>query len=554
MKKTIGIVAPTSGGTQVHINFILRLERHHRELTLKTLYELAQHGWQADKISRGFRDEEMGTAAGYYLSTILRQQGYQTVLITTYDDEALQQLAETDPFSICLSTTMILDNASLKTIVSRIRHYLPDTLLIAGGVYVWKSYYIYKAQQIVSRDQRDTSHTLFYSDSADMGIDVFVIAPHGKETLLWVLQEAERGSRADFTHIPNLAFPDKTGTCVFTRFQEEDVDYNTDYTRWDLLDKLPNRIPFRTSIGCPFRCRFCDFCRLYPKLFLRTTESLVAELQLLKRQLANQPATLYITDDNAFSNAQRVHDLCHTIMTAGIRGWQGFLRASSITPSNVSLVRQSGLFMALVGVESGDSEQLKRMNKAQSVEEIKQGIELLDQHGIVASMTFLVGFPGETAKSIENTIYFLKQLSLGKSGSTYHVYPLAITPLSELDGAALRARWHISGIGNTWSHATMTSEEAVTACYHIFKQVSSVPFHYLEESYFFNRQVFTETQRLRLYALRKKLTVQLLERTAWHPIAATLAEISRTMGFPEHAIPESFRHEIVVPAIQGVNA
>ncbi len=233
MKKTVGIVAPIVGGTDYQVDFTLHLTRNHRELTLKTLYELAQNGFQVEKVSRGYRYEKVGTAAGYYLSSILHQQGYQTVLTTTHDDEALQQLAAADPFAVCFSTTMIVDNASLHNIVSQIRQYLPDTLLIAGGVYIWKSYYIYRAQQGPREGQDDTYQTLFHGNSLDTGIDIFVIAPHGRETLLRVLQEAERGNRADFTQIPNLAFPDKTEAFVFTANQEEEVDYNTDYTRWD---------------------------------------------------------------------------------------------------------------------------------------------------------------------------------------------------------------------------------------------------------------------------------------------------------------------------------
>ncbi len=144
MKKTIGIVAPFIGDVNFRSDYKLRLARSDRELTLKTLYELAQHGYRVEKTGSGHRYEDIGTAAGYYLSSVLRQEGYNTVLTTTHDDGALQRLAAAGPFAVCLSTSMIIDNASLKTIVRRIRRHLPDTLLIAGGAYVWKSYFAYE--------------------------------------------------------------------------------------------------------------------------------------------------------------------------------------------------------------------------------------------------------------------------------------------------------------------------------------------------------------------------------------------------------------------------
>ncbi|GAG53090.1 unnamed protein product, partial [marine sediment metagenome] len=60
----------------------------------------------------------------------------------------------------------------------------------------------------------------------------------------------------------------------------------------------------------------------------------------------------------------------------------------------------------------------------------------------------------------------------------------------------------------------------------------------------------TYNQRQTLFQLRQRLTVQLIEQSPWERIAATLADISQTMGFSQKNVDEKFRHELVVPAIR----
>jgi len=113
----------------------------------------------------------------------------------------------------------------------------------------------------------------------------------------------------------------------------------------------------------------------------------------------------------------------------------------------------------------------------------------------------------------------------------------------------LRKKWKITGLMDSWSHYTMNSSEAVEYGYNLFKQIPHVPYNYAEESNFFNSRLFKYDQRQTLFQLRQRLTVQLIERSSWELIAATLVDISQTMGFSQKNVDEKFRHELVVPAI-----
>ena len=535
---------------QYHMDFNLRLKKDNRELTLAVLYELAKNEYQPQMVARQeYSRAETIPSAGYYLTGLLRANGYHTILGSKCDNEFLSRISSADPFAICISSTMIIDNEFLKNIVRQIRQFLPEAFIIVGGVFVYKSFYNLLEMQNTNVDvSHNASWMLFNSGDSEMDVDIFVVAPNGTQSLLMVLKELERGQKAQFEHIPNLAIADNKRGFTFTPRQNEDIDYNKDFTRWDLVDKLPMWIPIRTSIGCPYRCRFCDFFRLFPKIFMRSKESLLLELQTLRKQAGGKSKIIHVTDDNVFINEKRVEDVCEAFIEAKI-SWMGFMRASTINPVNIDLVKRSGLIGSLVGVESGDPAQLKRMNKNQTLEETKQGIELLDHNGITVLMTFVVGFPGETAATIENTVNFINSLSIGSSSSNYQLYPLSIFPFTDLAKPDFRKKWKITGYMDSWSHYTMNSCESLEYGYNLFKQIPYVPYNYSEESNFFNSRLFSYTQRQTLFHLRQRLTVQLLERSSWERIAATLADISQTMGFSQRYVNEKFRHELVVPAI-----
>lgn len=543
--RTIGIIAPLIDRQQVHPDFMLRLKANKRELTLAALYEFAGNGWSPEKVSRGFDYEEIIPSAGYYLEGLLRRQGYETMLTNKYDAETIRTLAAKDPFAVLVSTTMILSTGSLLELFSLIRTEMPGTLIIAGGVFLWKNYFLYQ-DWLRSPDHFPVNTALlFHPGHAGMDADVLVVAPHGKSSLLEILALCEKDRKSSFEQIPNLVLPSKTGF-VFTKREEEPVDYNEDYTRWDLVSEMPDKVPLRTSIGCPYRCSFCDFYRLFPHVFIRSAQSLSEELKLMKDRLGQTPAIIHVSDDNVFINKKRVSEVCNAIIQSGIRNWIGFMRAGEYTETEMNLMVRSGLMLGLIGVESGDPGQLERMNKRQDLEKVKRGVEQFDAHGISTLMTFVVGFPGENEQTLGNTIGFMNSLSLPNLLATYRLFTLLVEPLSQLNNPSVRAKWNIEGSQGKWSHYTMNSDEVMQASFDLFRGIDSIPYHYGEESNFFNRAKFRYPARKMLIQLRQQLTVKLIENASWDQIEPILLGISQQMNVPVSGIGESLRNEFLV--------
>jgi len=518
MNKKIAIFAPLAGNN-LSADFSIKTKSN-LQLTFKNIAFLAKNNFN-DKLADSLSYEKKDSAAaGYYLEGHLKKNGYSATLFPNIDPVNLEILSKIDPLAICISTTMISTIIELKSIVLAIRRSYNDAFIIIGGCLVWKSY-LFQAWYQKNVEDKDL-YNKFNSDYncflLSSLIDVYVVSPFGSEELIKVLKQREKGKSADYANIPNLAYKSILGEFIFTHRNVYSYDYENDYTRWDLVDNLPYRIPLRSSVGCAFRCSFCDFWPLYPKLCMRSSTSLMSELSLIKNRIANSshvPGFLFFTDDNILFNHKRAIEICNTLINSKINKlWGGFIRAESISHENISNLKNSGLSLALVGVESGDEGQLNRMEKNTSISMLKNGIELLDSVGIPSLMTFIVGFPGETEETISNTIDFISGIEQQCSLLSYQLYPFFLSPLSKINSSPLKENFNLTGSGYEWSHATLNSNNIPSYLLKIFNGVINVSYHYSLESYFYLKQ-FPGTILKQLIANRQALTCNIIQQKAW---------------------------------------
>ena len=138
-------------------------------------------------------------------------------------------------------------------------------------------------------------------------------------------------------------------------------------------------------------------------------DSIAAEIELAKRRSAR---FFGFVDDNIFLSKQRIKHITKTMLERELGVvWGGFFRVDRIDEDNVNEIAASGCAFGLCGIESGDDGQLDRMGKGCTADEARRGIELSTGAGISLNLSILIGFPGETRESIDNTIAFLNGVS-----------------------------------------------------------------------------------------------------------------------------------------------
>jgi anaerobic magnesium-protoporphyrin IX monomethyl ester cyclase len=75
-------------------------------------------------------------------------------------------------------------------------------------------------------------------------------------------------------------------------------------------------------------------------------------------------------------------------------------------------MKEAGCWQVLFGLESGDPRMLKILNKGSSVEQNAQAVEWAQEVGLGVRGDFIIGTPGETMESLENTLSFTKRIKL----------------------------------------------------------------------------------------------------------------------------------------------
>jgi anaerobic magnesium-protoporphyrin IX monomethyl ester cyclase len=481
---------------------------------------------------------ETNPMAGYYLESFLKQNDFEATAVFNWrDDWELERALQRDPVAIAFSTTYVTDNGLLTECVHSLRSVVGGLPVIVGGPYIWKQNLEF---------QRDNMDLIHQREMREFGVDpladclfgraapaalrgvIFVVSEFGEHTLLRVLNQllAGKATEDDLCSVPNLAFARSDGSWCFTPAQAEPVDLENDYTRWDTIESMPAMVPLRASVGCPYRCRYCDFIELHPRVLRRSSNSIAAEIELAKARSAR---VFGFVDDNIFLSKKRIADLARTMIERELNvAWGGFFRVDRIDEENISNLAESGCVYGLCGIETGDEGQLARMRKDCRNDEAMRGIQLATEAGMVLNLCMLAGFPGETAESIENSIGFLNSLALGHKGfASWLLYPFYLLPGTAADSLEFRREHGIHGRRSEWRHATMSVEEVSDRwAPYMFGQIQ-LPYHYYTSDV---PRWWPVNRRNRTFELRKALTQAFVDELGDGEIQTRFGELWQFMA------------------------
>jgi anaerobic magnesium-protoporphyrin IX monomethyl ester cyclase len=504
-------------------------------------------------LDRGWKSTN--PMAGYYLESFLKINGYDAHAVFDWDDDdQFLRAMKSDPLAIAFSTTYVTDNEMLASCVAAIRNVVGTLPIIVGGPYIWKQR-LQMLRDGVAERQR-------VKDWEEAGVDVmagclfgpkseailrdpiYIASEFGEHTLARILEALSKQSlRRDLFSIPNLVIATRDGGWHATATLPEPVNLDEDYTRWDMVETVPSMVPIRTSIGCPYKCRYCDFIELHPTVIKRAPSSIMRELQLAK---ARGRSFFNLIDDNIFLTKARIMDLTRTIREHEIDViWGGFFRVDRIDEDNIQDIYASGCRFGMCGIESGDDGQLERMRKGCRRLEIARGIELATAAGIKLVLTFIVGYPGETRDTIDSSVALINDMATGnKSYSSFQIYPFYLLPNTAADDLEYRKEFHLRGRHGEWSHDSMNSEEARTTWSpYMFRQIDSLPYDYYATDC---PGWWDVKKRNEGFRLRRRLTVSFLDRAGDARLQEDFEDLYRLLHEGRSAPPSAPRWDTVL--------
>jgi anaerobic magnesium-protoporphyrin IX monomethyl ester cyclase len=251
--------------------------------------------------------------------------------------------------------------------------------------------------------------------------------------LVQLLKKVSGQEEVPFGSIPNLIWRDN-GKVVCNPLQPIENLQIVGIPAWDMIN--PNDYPYApigafsrkfpltsisTTRGCPYRCTFCaNNTIMGRKVRARQTETVLKEMDLLHDTYGVRE--FQIIDDNFTSKKELTLGVCRGIIE---RGWDISLsfpngvRLSTLDEEILHLLEKAGCYSLGLGIESGSPRTLKNMRKAQSVDEIKEKVNLI--HRVTKIRTtgfFIIGYPTEEAEDIMQTINLSKELPINRAQFT----------------------------------------------------------------------------------------------------------------------------------------
>ncbi|MEI6634276.1 MAG: radical SAM protein [Chlamydiota bacterium] len=187
------------------------------------------------------------------------------------------------------------------------------------------------------------------------------------------------------------------------------------------------RSPFVTVLtdyGCPHHCTFCIMSQLGYKV--RGVPNVMEELDYVVSLGIRE---VYFSDQTFGGGRERLRALCREMLRRDLRlGWVCFLRVDLADGETLSLMKEAGCHTIIFGVESGSDRVLRESGKGITTEMVREAFSLCARQGIMTVGTFMLGLPGDDARSIRQTIAFARQLRCDYASFNVPV-PRMLTPL-----------------------------------------------------------------------------------------------------------------------------
>jgi radical SAM superfamily enzyme YgiQ (UPF0313 family) len=166
-----------------------------------------------------------------------------------------------------------------------------------------------------------------------------------------------------------------------------------------------------TSRGCPAGCKFCIKHVSYQTgVRLRSPQLILEELKLLA-ELGVHHVHMYA--DLFTVNREQVVELCRLVIESGLKvRWTCNSRVDYVDEEMLQLMGRAGCWYISWGIESANEEILRRAHKGYRKEQAVRALSWAKAAGIHNWGYFIIGLPGETEQTIQETIEYAKRLPL----------------------------------------------------------------------------------------------------------------------------------------------
>lgn len=351
----------------------------------------------------------------------LRKNGIDDVEFFNIDakrpsyDEALEHICAMQPDVLGISSVVSTAYAYTKCLSLDVKRLLPETLIVCGGS-------LAASAEILLRRT---------------GIDLCATG-EGERTFLKIIKHrATTNDPVDFRHIPGLVLIDRNDRLINTGYEEQlspEEVYDFDWADLEkaadiglfVLPAIENGLPsdsFREdprayeakrankkqivmpgAKGCVAKCTFCHRftkgIRYIPvDLIIERIKDVVARYDV---------GFIDMADENFGTDKRWLREFCEKIKPLDVLWRVGGMRVNCVSQDIIAMMKDAGCCSIIYGMETGSEKIIKVMEKKVAIQDNFNAMEWTIGAGLRSVVQLVIGMPGETPETIEETAKFAK--------------------------------------------------------------------------------------------------------------------------------------------------
>jgi radical SAM superfamily enzyme YgiQ (UPF0313 family) len=272
----------------------------------------------------------------------------------------------------------------------------------------------------------------------------YVVVGEGENAFPRLLAALE--GRGAFSEVPGLCY--RSGSRIQSNPPERQSAFGwsgmEQWIHWPAYEKSGGTWAVHTKRGCPLACLYCNYPVMEGhSLRWRQASDIVDEIERV--MVAVGPRTFEFTDSTFNVPESHAINICEEVIRRKLR-----VRLSAVginpltaTPRLFQLMKDAGFCSLVITPDSASNAMLRNLRKGFDRERVERTAELARASGIRTTWFFLLGGPGETRETAEETIAFVEKHLNWKKFLTIFLTGIRILPGTDLARRA-RAEGYIS--------------------------------------------------------------------------------------------------------------
>jgi radical SAM superfamily enzyme YgiQ (UPF0313 family) len=190
-------------------------------------------------------------------------------------------------------------------------------------------------------------------------------------------------------------------------------------------------LPLQTRRGCPMQCSYCSTATIEGRILRKRSPEIVVEA--LARYVDAGFDHFFFVDNTFNIPLSYAKALCDHIAAAALPiQWRAIVYPWKIDEELVEKMAKAGCVEVSFGFESGSKAILRSMNKRFQPEEVRRISGMLKKYGISRMGFLLLGGPGETRNTVEESLSFADSLALESMKVTTGIRIYPYTALAQI--------------------------------------------------------------------------------------------------------------------------